>query len=124
MVDHSPTLTVLTNEAIEAARAFTIGEVVPRLIPSEAALPLHVMPVPEFPGGTATAVLRPCLLLDVGMPGDYVRIPLIQPEGEGPRLGFAELWQADRHQPMHHSHAGSVSPKYVPLFEELSEALI
>lgn len=119
MVNLTP-LASLTTEAVQVARAFTVGEILPRLVPSRAALPLHVMAVEEVVGGTATEVLRPCFLMDIGMPGGYVRIPLIQPEGEAPRLGAAELWQAAAPQPL--TSNGVAADAYVTLFEEMSAA--
>ena len=118
-MDNPTPLAPLTREAVQMARAFTVGEIQPRLVPSRVTLPLHVMAVEEVVGDAATEVLRPCFLMDIGMPGTYVRIPLLQPEGEVPRLGAAELCQATAVAPRARDGVGD---GYVTLFEEMSAA--
>lgn len=116
----STPLSSLTSAAIETGRGFTVGNLEPRLVTNSNQQPLHVLPVGEVAGGIVSSVLRPCLLVDVGMPERFVRIPLLQDDKLGPHLGTAELW---RHSAtLGSSDSSAIQPGYVELFDELAAA--
>ena len=106
-------LPTLASEAIEVARAFTIGELEPRLVAGDDS-PLHFLPMAD--AGRA-APLALYLLVDVGMPNRFVRIALARGAGGEPRLGAAELWRASADE------VATGADGYVPLFDELSAQL-
>lgn len=116
MKAQSPLLSVLVTQALEIAEDYVVGDLEPRLIPSGDGLPLHIMTVGELHGGSVQPTRRPCLLVDVGLPGEYVRCAVHQAEQGDLYLAAPELWP---YQALPESPLEPLPTDYVSLFDQL-----